>query len=174
MASLGVHPAHQQAHSHGCPGADVQQNGSPVQPLLSFPLRVAQSLFHLVDLLWGAGDPLLTVSLSHAETRVVIVDVSEGMNYDLQVTNKEAENRAFAHSSSAYFLLAVTYFPEFSATFSFWLAGSPSGSWAPKVLCDSWWGCSWPLGLSSFRWGLGGGVGGRRGSSSGTTFCVFC
>lgn len=71
-ASLGVDPAHPQAHGQGCPGADVQQNGFPVQPLLSFPLRVAQSLFHLVDLLRGAGDPLLAVSLSHAETRGVV------------------------------------------------------------------------------------------------------
>lgn len=68
--SLGVHPAHQQAHSQSCPDADVQQNGSPVDPLLSFPLRVAQSLFHLLDLLRGAGDPLLTVSLSYAEISV--------------------------------------------------------------------------------------------------------
>lgn len=64
VCSLGVYPAHQQADGHGRPGADVEQDGSPVQPLVSFPLRVAQSLFHLLDLLRGAGDPLLAVPLS--------------------------------------------------------------------------------------------------------------
>lgn len=44
-----------------------------------------------MDLLRGAGDSLLAVSLSHAETGVIIVDVSEAMNYDLQVTNKDTQ-----------------------------------------------------------------------------------
>lgn len=68
--SLGVHPANQEANSQSCPGTDVEQDGPPVQPLLSFSLRVRQSLFHLLDLLCGAGDPLLTVSLSDTETGV--------------------------------------------------------------------------------------------------------
>lgn len=49
--SLRVHPAHQQADSQSSSGTDVEQDGSPVQPLLSFPVRVGQSLFHLLDLL---------------------------------------------------------------------------------------------------------------------------
>lgn len=64
--SLGVHPAHKQADGHSRPGADVEQNGPPVEPVLSFPLRIVQSLFHLLDLLRGAGDPLVAVPLSHA------------------------------------------------------------------------------------------------------------
>ena len=67
--SLGVHPAHEQADGQGGPGTDVEQDGSPVQPLLSIPLRFGQFLFHLLDPLRGAGDPLLTVSLSHAGKR---------------------------------------------------------------------------------------------------------
>lgn len=63
--SLGVHPAHKQADGHSRPGADVEQNGPPVEPVLPFPLRIVQSLFHLLDLLGGAGNPLLAVSLSH-------------------------------------------------------------------------------------------------------------
>lgn len=67
--SLGVHPAHQQADSQSRPGTDVKQDGSPVEPLLSIPLRVGQSLFHLLDPLCGAGNPLLTVSLSDTEIK---------------------------------------------------------------------------------------------------------
>lgn len=72
--SLGVYPAHKQADSHSRPGADVEQDGPPVEPILSFPLRVVQSLFHLLDLLGGAGDPLLAVSLSHTAKQQVSVD----------------------------------------------------------------------------------------------------
>lgn len=72
--SLGVYPAHKQADSHSRPGTDVEQNGPPVEPILSFPLRVVQSLFHLLDLLGGAGNPLLAVSLSHTAKKEVSVD----------------------------------------------------------------------------------------------------
>lgn len=72
--SLGVHPAHKQADGHSRPGADVEQNGPPVEPVLSFPLRIIQSLFHLLDLLGGAGNPLLAVSLSHTAKQEVSVD----------------------------------------------------------------------------------------------------
>lgn len=70
MCSLEEYPAHQQADSHGRPGADVEQDGFPVQPRVSFPLRVAESLFHLLDLLRGAGDPLPALPLSDSEIRV--------------------------------------------------------------------------------------------------------
>lgn len=67
-ASLGIHPV-QQAYGQDSPGAsaDVEQDGSPVLPLLLFPLRLCQSLFHLLDPLCCAGNPFLTVSLSDPE-----------------------------------------------------------------------------------------------------------
>lgn len=67
-ASLGIHPV-QQAYGQDRPGAgaDIEQDGSPVLPLLLFPLRLCQSLFHLLDPLCCAGNPFLTVSLSDPE-----------------------------------------------------------------------------------------------------------
>lgn len=69
-ASLGIHPV-QQAYGQDSPGAgaDIEQDGSPVLPLLLFPLRLCQSLFHLLDPLCCAGNPFLTVSLSDPEIR---------------------------------------------------------------------------------------------------------
>lgn len=72
--SLRVYPEHKQANSHSRPGAHVEQNGPPVEPILSFSLRVIQSLFHLLDLLGGAGNSLLAVSLSYTAKQEVSVD----------------------------------------------------------------------------------------------------
>lgn len=64
--SLGVHPAEEQAGSNSCTSADVKEDGPPVLPLLLFLLRVGQSLFHLLDLLCSAGNPLFAMSLPEA------------------------------------------------------------------------------------------------------------
>lgn len=75
-------------------------------------------------------------------------------------------------------LSVVTYVPQFSAMWRWsWLVASLSWSWSPEMICDSRQGPGWPLGLSSFRWGLGGGSGGgSSGSSSSleTAFCEVC
>lgn len=57
-----------------------------------------------------------------------------------------------------------SHLPERSTTLWSWLSTSVAGRWSPESACVSTQ-VSWPFGLLSLRWGLGGGGGGGSSDS---------